>query len=135
MNVISKKLEPYYLNIHPFYLPHKKTILSIDKSKKQILKSWRKYLDKCLQSKEHFKYKYIKQPQASVIVPLFNCEKTINASLNSIQFQNMTKIEIILINDFSTDNTPEIIKKFKEKDHRIIVIPEKNLSGIIHKII
>ena len=60
--IIDKKLDPYYLNIHPFYLPHKKTILSIDKSKKKILKSGRKYLDKCLKSKRHLKFKYIKQP-------------------------------------------------------------------------
>ena len=130
--IISKKLEPYYLYIHPFYLPHKKTILSIDKSKKQILKSGRKYLDKCLKFKKYLKFKYIKQPQASVIVPLFNCEKTIASSLNSIQFQNITKIEIILINDFSTDNTSEIIKKFKEKDHRIIIIENHKNMGALY---
>ena len=118
------------MNLHPFYLPHKKTILSIDKSKKQILKSGRKYLDKCLKFKKHLKFKYIKQPQASVIVPLFNCEKTIASSLNSIQFQNITKIEIILINDFSTDNTSEIIKKFKEKEHRISFFNFKRLLYI-----
>ena len=130
--IISKKLESNYLNIHPFYLPHKKTILSIDKSKKQILKSGRKYLDKCLKFKKHLKFKYIKQPQVSVIVPLFNCEKTIASSLNSIQFQNITKIEIILINDFSTDNTSEIIKKFKEKDHRIIIIENHKNMGALY---
>ena len=130
--IIDKNIDPYYLNIHPFYLPHKKTILTIDKSKKQILKSGRKYLDKCLKFKSHLKFKFIKQPQASVIVPLFNCEKTIDASLNSIQFQNMTNIEIILINDFSTDNTSEIIKKFNEKDHRIIIIENHRNMGTLY---
>ena len=44
-------------------------------------------------------------------MPLYNCEKTIRASLNSIIFQNMENIEIILINDFSNDNTLKIIKR------------------------
>ena len=91
--------------------------------------------DNCFENskfKKYLKFKYIKQPQVSVIVPLFNCEKTIASSLNSIQFQNITKIEIILINDFSTDNTSEIIKKFKEKDHRIIIIENHKNMGALY---
>ena len=129
--IINKK---FYAcsNIHPFYLPHKKTILSTDKSLKKTLKKGRKFLDKCLKSKKHLTFKYIKKPKASIIVPLYNCEKTIEASFNSIQFQNMTKIEIILINDFSTDNTSEIINKFKKKDHRIIIIENHKNMGTLY---
>ena len=108
--IIDKKLYPYVLGIHPFYLPNKKTILFIDKSKKKELMKGRIYLDKCLRENNHIKFKYIKQPQVSVIIPLYNCESTIKPALNSIQYQNMSNIEIILINDYSTDNTSKILQ-------------------------
>ena len=92
--IIDKKLYPYKINIHPFYLPNKKPILSIDKNKKKTLKKGRKYLDKCLNFSNNHRFKYIKKPKVSVIIPLYNCEATIKSSLNSIQFQNMSKIEI-----------------------------------------
>ena len=44
----------------------------------------------------------------------------------------MTKIEIILINDFSTDNTSKIIRKFKEKDHWIIIIENHKNIGTLY---
>ena len=83
-------------------------------SKIKILTNGRKYLDKCLNFSFRKKFKYNKKPITSVIIPLFNCEKTIKPALHSIQFQNMPRIEIILVNDFSTDNTLiyEINNKF-----------------------
>ncbi len=47
----------------------------------------------------------------SVIIPVFNGEKTIEETINSILNQTFKKLEIIIINDGSTDNTLEIIKK------------------------
>ena len=41
----------------------------------------------------------------SVVIPVFNCEKTIKSAVRSIQNQNMTNIEIILVNDFSEDKS------------------------------
>ena len=102
--IIENNLQKYSFKYHPFYLPHKKSILSLNKSKINELKKGRIFLDNCLISKKKKKYKKIKKPKLSVIMPLYNCEKTIRASLNSIIFQNMTNIEIILINDFSNDN-------------------------------
>ena len=130
--IIDKKLYPYLFNIHPFYLPNKKTILSIDKSKKKELKKGRIYLDKCLRENNHKKFKYIKQPEASVIIPLYNCESTIKPALCSIQYQNMSNIEIILINDYSTDNTSEIIKNVQKYDHRIQIINNNKNMGALY---
>ena len=98
--IIENNLQKYSFKYHPFYLPHKKSILSLNKSKINELEKGRIFLDKCLISKKNKKYKKIKKPKLSVILPLYNCQKTIRASLNSIIFQNMTNIEIILINDF-----------------------------------
>ena len=87
IKVIDRKLYTIPLKIHPFYLPNKKPILLIDKSNKKILKKGRKYLDKCLKFPNKHTFKYIKQPKASLIIPLYNCEKTIKSTLHSIQYK------------------------------------------------
>lgn len=60
----------------------------------------------------------------SVIVPVYNGEKTIENCLRSILSQTLENIEIIVINDGSTDNTPEKVKSIK--DARIRLISVKN---------
>ena len=74
----------------------------------------------------------IKQPKISVIIPLYNCEKTINQSIYSIQFQNFSHFEIILINDFSKDNTSTIIKDFQQNDKRIKIINNHKNMGTLY---
>ena len=61
-------------------------------------------------------------PEISVVIPIFNIEKLINRSILSVQNQNFKNFEIILINDFSTDNTYNIVKELSQKDKRIKVI-------------
>ena len=67
----------------------------------------------------------------SVVIPVFNCEKTIKSAVRSIQNQNMTNIEIILVNDFSKDKSLEIIKELMKEDPRIKLINnEKNMGAL-----
>ena len=67
----------------------------------------------------------------SVVIPVFNCEKTIKSAVRSIQNQNMTNIEIILVNDFSEDKSLEIIKELINEDPRIKLINnEKNMGSL-----
>lgn len=65
-------------------------------------------------------------PKVSVIVPVFNTEKYIEKCLNSLVNQTLKEIEIIIVNDGSTDRSLEIIEKFKNSDSRIIVINQQN---------
>lgn len=65
-------------------------------------------------------------PKISVIVPVYNTEKFLKKCIESIINQTLKEIEIILINDGSTDNSLEILQSFKEKDERIIIINKKN---------
>ena len=130
--IIDKTLYLYKFKIHPFYLPNKKPILLIDKNKRKILKKGRKYLDKCLKFSNNHKYNYITKPKISVILPLYNCETTIMPAIHSIQFQNMSKIEILLINDYSTDNTSQIIEKANKYDHRIKIINNNKNMGALY---
>lgn len=65
----------------------------------------------------------------SIIIPIYNGEKTINKCLDSIINQNLNDIEIILVNDGSNDNTEKICNEYKKKYNYIKLINQKN-SGV-----
>lgn len=60
--------------------------------------------------------------KVSIILPVYNTELFLNKCLDSIINQTYSNLEIICINDGSTDNSLEILKTYKEKDKRIQVI-------------
>lgn len=62
----------------------------------------------------------------SVIVPIYNASKYLEQCITSIQEQYYKNLEIILINDGSTDNSLEICKIYEKNDSRIRVIDKKN---------
>lgn len=65
-------------------------------------------------------------PKISVIVPVYNTELYLERALESILNQSLKEIEIICINDGSTDNSLKILKKYKKMDSRIKIIEQKN---------
>ena len=67
-----------------------------------------------------------KNPQISVIIPIYNCEKYIKECLSSLIKQTFKNFEIICINDGSNDDTLKILKKFEAKDERIIIFNQNN---------
>ncbi|XME03216.1 glycosyltransferase family 2 protein [Lachnospiraceae bacterium C1.1] len=67
----------------------------------------------------------------SVIIPVYNAEKYLTKCLNSIIGQTYENIEIILINDGSTDSTGEICSRFAAKDSRIRYIEQENAGQSI----
>jgi glycosyltransferase involved in cell wall biosynthesis len=68
-------------------------------------------------------------PKISVIIPVYNAEKYLRQCLDSVVNQTLKDIEIICINDGSTDNSLQILNEYASKDRRIIVINQNN-SGI-----
>ena len=54
--------------------------------------------------------------KVSVIVPVYNVEKYIRKCLDSIVSQTLNDLEIILVNDGSTDTSPAICEEYKRKD-------------------
>ena len=62
----------------------------------------------------------------SVIIPVYNVEQYLGECLESVIKQTLKDIEIICVNDGSTDNSLEIIKKFARKDERIKIIDKPN---------
>lgn len=66
------------------------------------------------------------QPSVSILVPCYNVEAYLRECLDSIVNQTLTDIEIICINDGSTDGTLGIIKEYAAKDKRIKIIDKEN---------
>ena len=64
----------------------------------------------------------MRQPQVSIIVPVYNVENYIERCLNSLVNQTFKDIEIITINDGSTDKSLELINKYVKEDIRVSVI-------------
>ncbi|WP_424244598.1 glycosyltransferase involved in cell wall biosynthesis [Elusimicrobium posterum] len=67
-----------------------------------------------------------KKPLISIIVPVYNAEKYLSKCLDSILSQTYKNLEIIIINDGSTDNSPDICAKYALKDTRIKLINQEN---------
>ena len=68
----------------------------------------------------------MKAPKISVIVPVYNVEKYLAKCLDSILCQTFSNIEIICVNDGSTDKSRKILEEYRNKDSRIIVVDKKN---------
>ena len=62
----------------------------------------------------------------SVIVPVYNVDRYLGRCIKSIMQQSYRNLEIILVDDGSTDNSGTICDTFKETDDRIIVIHKEN---------
>ena len=65
-------------------------------------------------------------PKVSVIIPIYNTAEYLPMALDSIRNQTLKDLQIILINDGSTDNCQEIIDKYGKKDPRIEWVKQKN---------
>ena len=62
--------------------------------------------------------KEVKRPVVSVVVPVYNTELFLEECLHSLEKQTLTDIEIILVNDGSTDNYGELLREYAGKDPR-----------------
>ena len=67
-------------------------------------------------------------PQISVILSAYNEERFIRKAIESVVNQTLEDIEIIIINDGSTDDTLDIINSYADKDKRIVVIDQENIG-------
>ena len=64
--------------------------------------------------------------KVSVIIPVYNTEKYLRNCLNSIITQTLIEIEIICINDGSTDSSLEILREYAQRDDRFVLISQTN---------
>jgi glycosyltransferase involved in cell wall biosynthesis len=64
-------------------------------------------------------------PEISVVMPVYNAEKYLSETIESILNQTHIDFELLILNDKSTDNSLEIIKQYQAKDSRIILIDKE----------
>ena len=69
---------------------------------------------------------YMRNDKVSVVVPIYNAEKYIESCIKSILDQTYKRIELILVNDGSTDNSLQICKEKQKEDNRIVVVTQAN---------
>ena len=65
-------------------------------------------------------------PKVSIIVPTYNVEQYLVECMESITHQTLEDIEVIVINDGSTDGSLEILKRYAAKDSRITIVDKEN---------
>lgn len=68
----------------------------------------------------------MKLPLITIVIPVYNKEEYVNKTIESVVNQSYKQLELIIINDGSTDNSGKIIREWSEKDKRIILINQEN---------
>ena len=66
------------------------------------------------------------EPKISIIIPVYNVERYLRECLDSVVNQTLKDIEIICVNDGSTDGSTSILKDYASQDDRIVVINKKS---------
>ncbi|MBR2136654.1 MAG: glycosyltransferase family 2 protein [Alphaproteobacteria bacterium] len=74
----------------------------------------------------------IKNPVFSIILPTYNRAAYLPRAITSVQGQTFTDFELIIVDDGSTDNTKEVVRRFQENDPRIIYIDSGQNYGVSH---
>ena len=65
-------------------------------------------------------------PEVSVIIPVYNSEKYVEKCICSVMAQTLPELEIIIINDGSTDESGRILRELAQKDSRIVLLEQEN---------
>lgn len=96
----------------------------------EMLKQQLKLQEEIYKKTDIFKEKIMddikKRPKVSIILPVYNVAPYLRQSLDSIIAQTLADIEIICVDDGSTDDSGKILDEYKEKDNRITVIHKRN---------
>jgi len=72
-----------------------------------------------------------KKPLLSIIVPVYNVEGYLARCIESILGQSYTELQLILVDDGSTDSSYNICRHYQEKDHRVLVLQQTNAGSSV----
>ena len=128
---INNESNHYYL-FNKFVTKETVKLFNLNFTKAQYMTKGLEFLNKIKKSKLNNYTNQINHPKISVIIPIYNCAKTIELSVKSINFQNLKELEIILINDFSKDNSSTVIEELYNYDKRIRIINNKKNMGTLY---
>ena len=132
--LVKGRYDEYIFSIKNNTIKYSNDFYVDEADKKKALRKGKKYFYTCkediLIKKQGFKKN--DYPLISVVIPVYNAEFKIKKAVRSIQNQNLSFLEIILVNDYSTDKTLDIIKSLQKEDFRIILIENKENKGILY---
>ena len=77
-------------------------------------------------------FNIVKNPKISIVISVYNGKGYLKTALRSIQNQDFKDIEIIIIDDFSTDDSASLIKELMKEDPRIVFLQNKENKGILY---
>ena len=102
--------------------------------KPELIHKFNDYVHLCREGPliDYTQYPLLKNPKISAIMPIYNGGKYLYYSLRSIQNQDMKDIEIILVDDCSTDNSLSIIENYMQGDKRIRLIKNHSNRKILY---
>jgi glycosyltransferase involved in cell wall biosynthesis len=108
-----------------------------DKMEEEKQKVILEYITLCNKEESQSKIKLEKyeKPKISIIIPIYNGENNIIPMMNSIKNQTLQEIEIICINDNSSDKTSSILEKLQKEDPRITILKNKLQRGVLYNYI
>ena len=141
-NLIIFKLAIFYVSIFLIYYINeevkqkKKYIYKVEKfdSMEESFEKAKEFINKSINGISIHMQSFIlsDKPKVSIIIPIYNAQDFILRGIKSIQNQNLLELEIILVNDFSTDNTLQLLENFQKGDPRIKIIKNKKNMGAFY---
>ena len=95
------------------------------------------FIDKCrmknrINKNDFFVGEKFKEPKISIIIPIFNREIYLENLICSLENQSLKNLEIIFIDDYSTDNSTKKIEYYMKNDKRISLIKNTRNKGVFH---
>ena len=132
-NIIKHKLEEIRIIKENNTIIENNTDINFTQNNNNIYLEAKNYINKIKNSPFSFgslkNFSFPKNPKISIIIPFYNSEKYLENFIKYIYSQTFEDIEIIYVDDYSTDNSMQLIEKFQEKDHRIILLKNKKTRG------
>ena len=130
-NIIKNKLEERIIKENNTIIEDNEEI-NFTESNNVYLEA-KKYINKIINTPFSFEslknFSIQKNPKISIIITVYNSEEFLKTFIKNIDNQSFEDIEIIYIDDCSTDNSIQLIEKFQEKDHRIVLLKNKKNRG------
>ena len=101
---------------------------------KEEIKPYLKYIEYSKNGKlvRKLNFKNLSNPKISVVISLYNREQYIKSAIRSIQNQNFSDIQIIIVDDFSADNSTKYVKEYQKMDPRIFLLENKENMGTLY---
>jgi len=78
------------------------------------------------------KIKPSEKPKISADIPCYNCKDYIIRAIRSIQNQNISDFQIVIVNDFSNDGTLTYLKQLQKEENRIRIVSNKRNMGVLY---